>query len=139
MVPVQKVDGAQVTITSCSGITDIFGNEAVINGETVDGPKLESALPQDAITGVSAVYENRQATVTVNLSSETAYVMNYNSYHQPTDGSPKELPYRAVITDSDGTEVETAQIYVNEDDTFTTQPVTLHLRPPRKPTPSPSR
>ena len=66
--PVQKVDGAQVTITSCSGITDIFGNQAVINGDSVDGAKLESALMRDAATGVRASFADGQATVTVTLS-----------------------------------------------------------------------
>lgn len=53
---VQKVDGAQVTITSCSGITDIFGNEADIN-VTDEDAKLESALLRDAATEVSARYQ----------------------------------------------------------------------------------
>lgn len=121
--PVQKVDGAQVTITSCSDITDIFGNEAVINGETVDGPALESALPRDAATGVRASFADGQATVTVTLSGETAYKNNYVNYHQPTDGSLKELPFRAVVTNSDREVVATEQVYVNQDGTtFSTQP-----------------
>lgn len=41
--PVQKVDGKQVTITSLTGITDIFGNEAEIIGETAEGAEMESA------------------------------------------------------------------------------------------------
>ena len=122
--PVQKVDGAQVTITSCSGITDIFGNQVVINGETVDGPALESALPRDAATGVSANYDETsgQATVTVTLNSDTAYQNNYTNYHRPTDDSPKELPFQAVVTNSAGQVVTTEQIYVNEDNSFSTQP-----------------
>ena len=121
--PVQKVDGAHVTITSCSGITDVFGNQAVINGETVNGPELESALPRDAATGVRASFADGQATVTVTLSGETAYKNNYVNYHQPTDGSLKELPFRAVVTNSDREVVATEQVYVNQDGTtFSTQP-----------------
>ena len=121
--PVQKVDGAQVTITSCSGITDIFGNQAVINGETVDGPELESALPRDAATGVRASFADGQATVTLTLSGETAYKNNYTNYHKPTGGEPQELPFRAVVTNSAGEVIATEQVYVNQDGTtFSTQP-----------------
>lgn len=122
--PVQKVDGAQVTITSCSGITDIFGNEAVINGETATGATLESALYRDAATGVSAEYDavSGMATTVITLDGNTAYKTKYNNYHQPTDGSPKELPFRAVVTGSNGV-IATEQVYVNEDgETFSTQP-----------------
>ena len=121
--PVQKVDGAQVTITSCSGITDIFGNEAVIDGETAEGAKLESALPRDAATGVSASFADGRATVAVTLSSETAYKNNYTNYHKPTGDEPQELPFRAVVTNSAGEVVATEQVYVGEDgETFATKP-----------------
>lgn len=124
--PVQKVDGAQVTITSCSGITDIFGNEAVINGETAEGATMESALLRDAATGVSASYEGGQATVTVSLSDEEAYKQKYTTYHQPTGGEAQEVPYQAVVTNSAGQVIATEQVYVNEDgETFATKPFTV--------------
>lgn len=120
--PVQKVDGAEVTITSLTGITDIFGNAAEINGETAAGATLESARMRDAATGLSAAYENGQATVTVTLSEEVAYQNKCTNYHQPASGEAKEVPFQAVVTDGNGKVTEIQQVYVNEDDTFSTQP-----------------
>lgn len=120
--PVQKVDGKQVTITSLTGITDIFGNAAEINGETAAGATLESARMRDAATGLSAAYENGQATVTVTLSEEEAYKNKYASYHTPSGGEAKEVPFQAVVTDGNGKVTEIQKVYVNEDDTFSTQP-----------------
>lgn len=120
--PVQKVDGAEVTITSLTGITDIFGNAAEINGETAAGATLESARMRDAATGLSAAYENGQATVTVTLSEEEAYKNKYASYHQPASDEAKEVPFQAVVTDENGEVIAVQQVYVNEDDTFSTQP-----------------
>ena len=120
--PVQKVDGTEVTITSLTGITDIFGNAAKINGETAAGATLESARMRDAATGLSAAYENGQATVTVTLSEEEAYKNKYASYHQPASDEAKEVPFQAVVTDENGEVIAVQQVYVNEDDTFSTQP-----------------
>lgn len=119
--PVQKVDGKQVTITSLTGITDIFGNEAEIIGKTAEGAEMESARMRDAATGLSAVYENGQATVTVTLSEEVAYKNKYNSYHQPASDEAKEVPFQAVVTDGNGKVTEIQQVYV-EGTIFSTQP-----------------
>ena len=120
--PVQKVDGAEVTITSLTGITDIFGNAAEINGETAAGATLESARMRDAATDLSAAYENGQATVTVTLSEEEAYKNKYTTYHQPAGDEAQEVPFQAVVTDENGEVIAVQQVYVNEDDTFSTQP-----------------
>lgn len=120
--PVQKVDGKQVTITSLTGITDIFGNAAEIIGKTAEGAEMESARMRDAATGLSAAYENGQATVTVTLSEEEAYKNKYASYHQPASDEAKEVPFQAVVTDENGEVIAVQQVYVNEDDTFSTQP-----------------
>lgn len=120
--PVQKVDGAEVTITSLTGIMDIFGNAAEINGETAAGATLESARMRDAATGLSAVYENGQATVTVTLSEEEAYKNKYAGYHQTASDEAQEVPFQAVVTDENGEVIAVQQVYVNEDDTFSTQP-----------------
>lgn len=120
--PVQKVDGAEVTITSLTGITDIFGNEAEITGKTAEGAEMESARMRDAATGLSAAYENGQATVTVTLSEEEAYQNKCTNYHQPASDEAKEVPFQAVVTDENGEVIAVQQVYVNEDDTFSTQP-----------------
>ncbi len=120
--PVQKVDGKQVTITSLTGITDIFGNPAEIIGKTAEGAEMESARMRDAATGLSAAYENGQATVTVTLSEEVAYQNKCTNYHQPASGEAKEVPFQAVVTDENGEVIAVQQVYVNEDDTFSTQP-----------------
>lgn len=121
--PVQKVDGKQVTITSLTGITDIFGNAAEIIGKTAEGAEMESARMRDAATGLSAAYENGQATVTVTLSEEEAYKNKYGGYHTPTSDEAREVPFQAVVTDENGKVTEIQQVYVNEDDTtFSTQP-----------------
>lgn len=121
--PVQKVDGKQVTITSLTGITDIFGNEAEIIGKTAEGAEMESARMRDAATGLSAFYENGQATVTVTLSEEEAYKNKYTSYHTPASDEAREVPFQAVVTDGNGKVTEIQQVYVNEDgETFATQP-----------------
>lgn len=119
--PVQKVDGKQVTITSLTGITDIFGNPAEIIGKTAAGATLESARMRDAATGLSAAYENGQATVTVTLSD--AYKNKYANYHTPSGDEAKEVPFQAVVTDENGEVIAVQQVYVNEDgETFATQP-----------------
>lgn len=119
--PVQKVDGKQVTITSLTGITDIFGNPAEIIGETAEGAEMESARMRDAATGLSAFYENGQATVTVTLSEEVAYQNKCTNYHQPASGEAKEVPFQAVVTDGNGKVTEIQQVYV-EGTIFSTQP-----------------
>ena len=119
--PVQKVDGAEVTITSLTGITDIFGNAAEINGKTAEGAEMESARMRDAATGLSAAYENGQATVTVTLSEEEAYKIKCASYHQPAGDEAKEVPFQAVVTDGNGKVTEIQQVYV-EGTIFSTQP-----------------
>lgn len=127
--PVQKVDGAEVTITSLTGITDIFGNEAEINGKTAAGATLESARMRDAATGLSAAYENGQATVTVTLSEEEAYKNKCASYHQPASDEAKEVPFQAVVTDGNGEVIAVQQVYVNEDgETFATQPFAVAVQ-----------
>lgn len=119
--PVQKVDGKQVTITSLTGITDIFGNAAEIIGKTAEGAEMESARMRDAATGLSAAYENGQATVTVTLSD--AYKNKYANYHTPSGDEAKEVPFQAVVTDGNGKVTEIQQVYLNEDgETFATQP-----------------
>lgn len=121
--PVQKVDGKQVTITSLTGITDIFGNEAEIIGKTAEGAEMESARMRDAATGLSAAYENGQATVTVTLSEEEAYKNKYAGYHTPASDEAQEVPFQAVVTDENGEVIAVQQVYVNEDgETFATQP-----------------
>lgn len=121
--PVQKVDGKQVTITSLTGITDIFGNPAEIIGKTAEGAEMESARMRDAATGLSAAYENGQATVTVTLSEEVAYQNKCTNYHQPASGEAQEVPFQAVVTDENGKVTEIQQVYVNKDETtFSTQP-----------------
>ena len=120
--PVQKVDGKQVTITSLTGITDIFGNAAEIIGKTAEGAEMESARMRDAATGLSAAYENGQATVTVTLSEEEAYKNKYINYHQNASDEAQEVPFQAVVTDENGEVIAVQQVYVNEDDTFSTQP-----------------
>ena len=121
--PVQKVDGKQVTITSLTGITDIFGNPAEIIGKTAEGAEMESARMRDAATGLSAAYENGQATVTVTLSEEEAYKNKYAGYHQTASDEAQEVPFQAVVTDGNGKVTEIQQVYVNKDDTtFSTQP-----------------
>lgn len=77
---------------------------------------------RDAATGLSAAYENGQATVTVTLSEEEAYKNKYAGYHQTASGEAKEVPFQAVVTDGNGKVTEIQQVYVNEDDTFSTQP-----------------
>lgn len=120
--PVQKVDGREITITSLTGITDVFGNEAEISGKTASGATMETALMRDAATGLSVDYGNGQATVTVTLEEEDAYQNKYASYHTPTGDEPREVPFQAVVTKSDGTVFAIEQVYVNEDNTFSTQP-----------------
>lgn len=126
--PVQKVDGSKVTINSLTGITDIFGNEAEIDGKTARWTTLESALYRDAATGVDAGYDaaSGKATVTVTLSSDSAYKNKYNNYHQPTGDEAKELPFRAVVTNSDRDVVATEQVYLSGDgETFATKPFAI--------------
>ena len=119
--PVQKVDGAEVTITSLTGIMDIFGNEAEITGKTAEGAEMESARMRDAATGLNAAYENGQATVTVTLSEEEAYKIKCANYHQPAGDEAKEVPFQAVVTDGNGKVTEIQQVYV-EGTIFSTQP-----------------
>lgn len=119
--PVQKVDGTEVTITSLTGITDIFGNAAEINGKTAAGATLESARMRDAAIDLSATYENGQATVTVTLSEEEAYKNKYANYHTPSGDEAKEVPFQAVVTDGNGKVTEIQQVYV-EGTIFSTQP-----------------
>ena len=76
---------------------------------------------RDAATGLSAAYENGQATVTVTLSD--AYKNKYANYHTPSGDEAKEVPFQAVVTDENGEVIAVQQVYVNEDgETFATQP-----------------
>ena len=120
--PVQAVDNTGLTISfgdgTDAGVSDIFGNPVEISGEEIPDVTLESTLMRDAVTNMEAVCDTKKDTLTVNvtLTEEEAYEQYYTSYHKPASGEQQELPFRALVCDTEGKLLTTLPIYVQEDE-----------------------
>ena len=120
--PVQKSDGAQLSITSATGITDVFGNGVSLN-TTLSGVELESLILRFAPTGLTAEYdEDTGATFTVAVDSAfDNSIANYDN--------GETAPFRVVV--QDGTETYNREVKIVTEgaaSTLTTDPLII----PRK-------
>ena len=78
---------------------------------------------RDAVTGVSASYdENAQmATVSITLDPADAYKTKYSSYDSNAGAELKEVPFQAVVTNDATGEVKTEKIYSSDGTSFATK------------------
>lgn len=118
--PVQQGDGTQLSITSASGITDVFGNGVSLN-TTVEGVNLEGLILRFAPTGLNAGAYNEETGVTFTVDVNHGYDTPISNYD-----NGQTAPFQVVV--QDGAETYTRQVKITEDETFTTDPLTI----PRK-------
>ena len=98
--PVQDADDTTVTVSSMTGVEDVFGNEldtALYQGDSITGVTLESVLMRNAPTALTATYANGKASFTMQANMEQAYKTVYNNYHTPEGTEPREAPFQLEL------------------------------------------
>ena len=121
--PVQKSDGADLKITSATGITDVFGNEVSIN-TTVPDVELESLILRFAPTALTAGAYDEETGVTFNVDVDPVFDNSIANYD-----NGETAPFQVVV--QDGTKTYTSEVKIVHDgaaSTLTTDPLTI----PRK-------
>ena len=121
--PVQDADDTTVTVSSMTGVEDVFGNEldtALYQGDSITGVTLKSVLMRNAPTALTADYANGKASFTMNANMEQAYTTVYSSYHTPAGTDPKEAPFRLELKYGSADEPIHLQVYLDtEKEAFT--------------------
>lgn len=117
--PVQKSDNKELSITSATGITDVFGNGVSINTKVAD-VTLESLILRFAPTGLTAGAYDEETGVTFTVDVDSDFDNSIANYDKG-----ETAPFRVVVQDGNDTYTREVKI-VNE--TFTTDPLTI----PRK-------
>ena len=111
--PVQKSDNKELSITSISGITDVFGNRTSLNTK-VPGVTLESLILRFAPTGLTAGDYDPAAGVTFSVTADPLYEQIISQYD-----NGQTAPFQVVV--SDGTETYTRQVVITEEGQFVTE------------------
>ena len=114
--PVQDADDTTVTVSSMTGVEDVFGNEldtALYQGDSITGVTLESVLMRNAPTALTADYANGKASFTMQANMEQAYMTKYSNYHTPAGTEPKEAPFRLELKYGSADEPIHLQVYLD--------------------------
>ena len=115
--PVQKSDNKELSITSISGITDVFGNRTSLNTK-VEGVELESLILRFAPTGLTAgAYDDTTGGVTFTVTADPDFTNSIVNY----DGG-LTAPFRVVVWDGETTHYREVKI---DGETFTTDPLEI--------------
>ena len=121
--PVQDADATTVTVSSMTGVEDVFGNEldtALYQGNSIAGVALESVLMRNAPTALTADYANGKASFTMQANMEQTYKTVYSNYHTPEGTEPKEAPFRLELRNDSADEPILLQVYLDtEKEAFT--------------------
>ena len=112
--PVQKSDNKELSITSISGITDVFGNRTSLN-TNVEGVTLESLILRFAPTGLTAGEYDPAAGVTFTVDVDEAFDNSIANYDQ--EGGT--APFQVVVSDGDNDYI--SQVVITQDETLVTQ------------------
>ena len=121
--PVQKSDNKELSITSISGITDVFGNRTSLNTK-VPGVTLESLILRFAPTGLTASAYDEETGVTFTVDVDPAFDNSIANYD-----NGETAPFQVVV--ADGTETYTREVKIVAEgaaSTLTTEALTI----PRK-------
>ena len=121
--PVQKSDNKGLSITSATGITDVFGNGVSLNTK-LSGVELESLILRFAPTGLTASEYDEENGVTFTVDKDPAFDNSIANYD-----NGETAPFRVVV--QDGTETYTREVKIVAEgaaSTLTTDPLTI----PRK-------
>ena len=121
--PVQDADDTTVTVSSMTGVEDVFGNEldtTPYQSDSITGVALRSVLMRNAPTALTADYANGKASFKMQANMEQAYKTVYNSYHTPEGTDPKEAPFRLELRYGSADEPILLQVYLDtEKEAFT--------------------
>ena len=115
--PVQDADATTVTVSSMTGVEDVFGHEldtALYQSDPITGVELKSVLMRNAPTELTAAYANGKASFTMNANMEQAYKTVYNNYHTPEGTEPREAPFRLELRYDSTDEPIHLQVYLDE-------------------------
>ena len=110
--PVQKSDNKGLSITSATGITDVFGNGVGLNTK-VEGVTLESRILRFAPTGLTAGEYDEETGVTFTVDVDPAFDNSIANYD-----NGETAPFRVVV--QDGTETYTSQVVIDTNKQFVT-------------------
>ena len=111
---VQDIDDTQLVISSITGVTDLFGNSMTEEQPfTAPGVTLKSALMRNAVSGVSAVYADGTANVTLEVKQNEAYRQKY--FSTQNDGAYDS--FKVLLTDAQGKTVQTVPCTLTEPQT----------------------
>ena len=121
--PVQDADDTTVTVSSMTGVKDVFGHAldpAHYLSKPITGVALKSVLMRNAPTALTATYANGKASFTMNANMTEAYKTVYNNYHTPTGTEQKEAPFRLELRYDSAVEPTHLQVYLDpESEGFT--------------------
>ena len=98
--PVQDADDTTVTVSSMTGVEDVFGNEldtALYQGDSIAKVELKSVLMRNAPTELTAAYANGKASFTMDANMAKAYMTVYSNYHIPAGTEPREAPFQLEL------------------------------------------
>ena len=98
--PVQDADDTTVTVSSMTGVEDVFGNEldtALYQGDSIAKVELKSVLMRNAPTELTAAYANGKASFTMDANMAKAYMTVYSNYHIPAGTGPREAPFQLEL------------------------------------------
>ena len=121
--PVQDADDTTVTVSSMTGVEDVFGNEldnSQYQGDSIAGVALKSVLMRNAPTALTATYANGKASFTMQANMAQAYKTVYSNYHTPTGTEPRKAPFRLELRYDSAVEPIHLQVYLDtEKEAFT--------------------
>ena len=115
--PVQDADATTVTVSSMTGVEDVFGNEldtAHYTGASITGVELKSVLMRNAPTELTADYANGKASFTMDANMAEAYKTKYSNYHTPEGTESREAPFRLELRYDSAVEPIHLQVYLDE-------------------------
>ena len=114
--PVQDADDTKVTVSSMTGVEDVFGNELDISlyqGNSIADVALKSVLMRNAPTALTADYANGKASFTMQANMAEAYMIAYSNYHTPDEAEPKEAPFQLELRDNSTDVTIPLQVYLD--------------------------
>ena len=115
--PVQDADDTTVTVSSMTGVKDVFGHAldpAHYLSKPITGVALKSVLMRNAPTALTATYANGKASFMMDANMAEVYKTKYSNYHTTTGTEPKEAPFRLELRYGSAVEPIHLQVYLDE-------------------------
>ena len=114
--PVQDTDATSVTVSSMTGVKDVFDHPldtSLYSGDPITDVTLRSVLMRNAPTELTATYANGKASFTMQANMAQAYKAVYSTYHTTTGTDPQEAPFRLELRYDSAVEPTHLQVYLD--------------------------